>query len=428
MKKTDRSVVRNVSYTRNKVNNMERHNERKNKSYNNENVRLECSALNVHYKDCQEEYLQCFDRMVSEGVISLRGLKKDAKVIDEMIFDVNSEYFERHGGYEYAKQFFQEAYQMAVKEIGGDQYILSAVMHADEKNLKLSEKYGHDVFHYHLHVVYVPVVDMEVKWTKRCKNPELIGTTKEIVKQVSNSKKWKSQKVADKNGKERLVYSYSLLQDRYYEHMREAGYRDFERGERGSTTEHLDDLEYKVQQEKQAAVALEKSMEKKKSAVSILDEVIGNKKQAVSMLDKKIEKNKQTLSELKEKNMIARQGAMPFSKIEKIAEKRTVLGDIAVTPADWKLVSDLAKEGVQSRNVIRKLKDQIKGLLLEIANLKKSLQRYEGQSITDTMRYYQAKQRAPERMKAVIEEIMQRPPEQKHISEKIKEKSNLERM
>lgn len=135
MKKTDRSVVRNVSYTRNKVNNMERHNERKNKSYNNENVRLECSALNVHYKDCQGEYLQCFDRMVSEGVISLRGLKKDAKVIDEMIFDVNSEYFERHGGYEYAKQFFQEAYQMAVKEIGGEQYILSAVMHADEKTL-----------------------------------------------------------------------------------------------------------------------------------------------------------------------------------------------------------------------------------------------------------------------------------------------------
>ena len=33
-----------------------------------------------------------------------------------------------------AKQFYEDAYKAAVKIAGGEQYILSAVMHADERN------------------------------------------------------------------------------------------------------------------------------------------------------------------------------------------------------------------------------------------------------------------------------------------------------
>ena len=114
-----------------------------------------------------------------------------------MVFDVNSDYFERSGGYEYAKQFYEEAFRLAVKEAGGEQYVLSAVMHADERNKALSEQFGRDVFHYHLHVVYIPVVDKEVKWTKHCKDPALAGTVKEVIKQVSHSKKWPKEKKLD---------------------------------------------------------------------------------------------------------------------------------------------------------------------------------------------------------------------------------------
>lgn len=78
--------------------------------------------------------------MVESGGISLRGLKADAKVFDEFVFDVNSSYFDTHGGYEYAKAFFTEAYRLAVNEAGGEQYVLSAVMHADERNKALSEQ------------------------------------------------------------------------------------------------------------------------------------------------------------------------------------------------------------------------------------------------------------------------------------------------
>jgi hypothetical protein len=268
MTKTNRSVVRNKAYPRVQIANQERHNERKNEHYGNGDVDLNRSAFNVHFKDCRDGYLQQFDKMVSDNVISTRGLKPTANIIDEMIFDVNSEYFEEKGGYNYAKSFFESAYQMAVKEIGGEEYILSAVMHADDRTKALSEKLGKDIYHYHLHVVYVPVVDKEIKWSKRCKDPALVGMVKEVVKQVSNSKKWASSKV---NGK--VEYSYSLLQTRYFEHMKNTGFTGFERGEKGSSAEHLEVAEYKTQKEKERLAELKSETKIKKALLTAFEEV-----------------------------------------------------------------------------------------------------------------------------------------------------------
>ena len=83
------------------------------------------------------------------------------------------------------------------KIVGGEQYILSAVMHADERNRAMSEALGEDVYHYHLHVVYIPVVEKEIRWTKRCKDKSLVGKVKETVMQVSMSKKWASRPAVD---------------------------------------------------------------------------------------------------------------------------------------------------------------------------------------------------------------------------------------
>ena len=116
--------------------------------------------------------------------------------------------------------------------VGGEQYILSAVMHADEINRAMSEALGQEVYHYHLHVVYVPVVEKQILWSKRCKDKSLVGTVKETVMQVSRSKKWMSKPALDadgnpvlqKNGKPVLKKSYSVLQDDFFHFMRAAGY------------------------------------------------------------------------------------------------------------------------------------------------------------------------------------------------------------
>ena len=169
-------------------------------SYSNQDIDTTQTHRNVHFKKPTDSYAAMFDQMIADGVISTRGLKADAVKYGELLFDVNSAYFHNHGGYEYAKQFYADAYKAAVEIVGGEQYILSAVMHADERNRAMSEALGEDVYHYHLHVVYIPVVEKQILWSKRCKDEFLRGTVKETITQVSRSKKWESKPVLNEDG------------------------------------------------------------------------------------------------------------------------------------------------------------------------------------------------------------------------------------
>lgn len=253
----DRISARNVNLSGTKIGNAQRHNEREKESYTNPDIVQERSVFNIHFKTPTEDYEKTFAQMEADKVISTRGLKDDANLYGELIFDVNSAYFHNHGGYEFAKQFYADAYRAAVEIVGGEQYILSAVMHADERNRAMSEALGKDVFHYHMHVVYIPVVEKQILWSKRCKDPSLVGTVKETIMQVSSSKKWLSKPALDdagnpilqQNGKPVLRKSYSVLQDDLFNLMRAAGYNDVERGKRGSSEEHLTVTQFKVEQE-----------------------------------------------------------------------------------------------------------------------------------------------------------------------------------
>ncbi len=272
MDKTNYSVARVETYTKTSITKAERHNERKNKSYSNMNVDLSQTPNNIHYKRCDTTYNEKLKEFLDIGQVSLRGLKKDAKLFDELIFDINSDYFEKHGGYEFAKEFYERAFNFAEQEMGSDN-IISAIMHADELNTSLSEEYGKPIYHYHLHVIAIPVVKKEIKWSKRCKDKSLIGTTREIINQVSHSKKWKSEQlvdsfgkpVYDKNGKAVLVKSYSLLQDKFFKYMSDCGYKDFFRGEKGSQAEHLDNLQFKIKKDTERLENITSQVEEKQS-------------------------------------------------------------------------------------------------------------------------------------------------------------------
>ena len=260
----DRTSVRNLAVSDKAVGNTQQHNEREKDSYRNPDIIPQRTAWNIHFKKPTASYTDLFSQLETAGTISTRGLKPDATHYCELVFDVNSAYFDNHGGYEFAKQFYEDAYKAAVQIVGGEQYILSAVMHADEINRAMTEALGREVYHYHLHVVYVPVVEKQILWSKRCKDKALVGTVKETVMQISHSKKWQSRPVLDefgeplrtKTGKIVLKKSYSILQDQYHDAMFAAGYTDVERGERGSTEEHLTTVQFKVMKEQEALDAI----------------------------------------------------------------------------------------------------------------------------------------------------------------------------
>ena len=284
------AVARVQQYTKASIGKSERHIERKNESYENMNVDLTQTPRNVHFQSCGDlTYNAYLDKLVEEGAISLRGLRPDAKLFDEMIFDVNTAYFEEHGGYDYACRFYEEVFRFAQKEYGPEN-ILSAVMHADELNSALTDKLGYPVYHYHLHVVALPVVEKEVRYSKRCKDPELRGKVKEVVHQISHSKKWASPKVIDEDGHTHLIKSYSLLQDRFFEHMRDAGFEDFERGERGSTAQHLSVVEYKVKKETEHLDDLQTTVQFMESNVDFLNQQTEEAKKKAEAAQKKVDR------------------------------------------------------------------------------------------------------------------------------------------
>ena len=378
----DRTSVRNANLTNAQITNTQKHNEREKDSYVNPDIVPERTALNIHFKTPTGSYAEMFAQMETEKIISTRGLKADACLYGELIFDVNSAYFDNHGGYDFAKQFYTNAYKSAIEIVGGEQFILSAVIHADERNRAMSEALGRDVYHYHLHVVYIPVVEKQVLWSKRCKDKSLVGTVKETITQVSSSKKWKSHPAVDeqgkpilqKNGKPVLRKSYSVLQDDFFNAMRAAGYTHVERGERGSSEEHLTVAQFKVEREQERLAVLEHQVEKKEKVLQ--------------KVTQKIEVQKGT--------------AATFAEIDRMGRK-TLMGKVELSQQEAVDLKQLAKMGIAADSTIGDLRRDLKSARWDAQIWKR---RYE-ELMEQAKDFLVAVQKAPERVKKFLASVLQ---------------------
>ena len=389
----DRTSARNVDVPDKDIGNTQKHNEREKDSYRNPDIVPERTPLNIHFKAPAASYTEMFRQMEQEEVISTRGLKPDAIHFGELIFDVNSAYFHNHGGYEFARQFYADAYKAAVEIVGGEQYILSAVMHADEINRAMSEALGQEVYHYHLHVVYVPVVEKQILWSKRCKDKSLVGTVKETVMQVSRSKKWMSKPALDadgnpvmqKNGKPVLKKSYSVLQDDFFHFMRAAGYTDVERGERGSTEKHLTVTQFKVQAE-QTLNATEAAAQKKAKELKFLQ------------------------SQTKEQRTVA----LTVQEIQSMGKKNPITGNISLTPQECNTLKTYAVNSITVKADNGKLQERLASAQKSAAIWKK---RYESlnekyQELKKSVQpYLDAVKLAPERVRAFLVAVLTHTPQ-----------------
>ena len=377
----DRTSVRNANLTKAQIGNTQRHNEREKDSYTNPDIVPERAALNIHFKKPSGNYAEMFTQMEAGKVISTRGLKDDAHLYGELVFDVNSAYFDNHGGYDFAKQFYTDAYRSAIEIVGGEQFILSAVMHADERNQAMSEALGRDVYHYHLHVVYIPVVEKQVLWSKRCKDKSLVGTVKETITQVSSSKKWKSLPAVDeqgrpilqKNGKPVLRKSYSVLQDDFFNAMRTAGYTDVERGERGSTEEHLTVAQFKTEREQERLAALERQVEKKEKI----------------------------LQKVEQKIVVQKGTAATFTQIDGMGRK-TLLGKVEFSQQEAEDLKQLAKKGIAADTTIKDLQRDLKSARRDAQIWKRRYEELKEQAKD----FLAAVRKAPERVMAFISKVL----------------------
>lgn len=245
----------------------------------------------------------------------------------------------------------------------------------------MSETLGEDVFHYHLHVVYIPVVEKQILWSKRCKDKTLVGTVKETIIQVSSSKKWISKPTLDEDGnpvlnskgKPILRKSYSVLQDDYFNAMRAAGYTDVERGERGSTEEHLTVTQFKVKAEQERLEVLEVQTEKKE----------------------------QQLQRIEQKTKVKKSQAATFDEIDSMGRK-TFTGKIEFNPHEAEQLKNLAKKAISASAVIADLKKKLETARQDTRIWK---DRYESLQ-AQTKDFLAALKKAPEAVKAFFSRIL----------------------
>lgn len=244
------------------------HNDRLNESYSNKDIIKKMSIrnieLNEEYDKTKDNYISLFDKKIEQGIFRTTGLKPDAQIFDELLHDVNSEYwltYKEHGfdsPYEFALEYFNECYKFDCEKFGKDK-IISFVIHADEINRPLTDKYGYDIWHYHAHAVVVPTVEKVKYFSKRSKDKA--GQVKERFQQVSRSKFWESKKGEPK--------SYEILQDEIYNHMQKTElFKELTRGTKGSKKDWQTVPDFKERMDEQRK--LDKKIEAKKQEIELL--------------------------------------------------------------------------------------------------------------------------------------------------------------
>jgi chromosome segregation ATPase len=186
-----------------------------------------------------------------------------------------------------------------------------------------------------------------------------------------------------------MIPSYAILQDEFYNHMVEAGFKDFERGERGSTAEHLSIVEYKVQQSKERLGAVEDKIVEKSETLGTIDSEI-------AMKEKSLDRVAEKYSEIEKIEVRAEQ----VSRIGQLTSD----GSYLLTERQHMALTNMAREGLYARTKIGKLQEQITDLTEKLNLVMDRLTELheKTQDFTIAMRF------APQRIKAVINDVLAR--------------------
>ena len=155
--------------------------------------------------------------------------------------------------------------------------------------------------------------------------------------------------------------------------MRTAGYTDVERGERGSTEEHLTVAQFKTEREQERLAALERQVEKKEKALQ--------------KVEQKIEVQKGT--------------AVAFAEIDNMGRK-TLMGKMEFSQQEAEDLKRLAKKGIASDTTIKDLQRDLKSARKDAQVWKRRYEELKEQAKD----FLAAVRKAPERVMSFISKVL----------------------
>ena len=174
--------------------------------------------------------------------------------------------------------------------------------------------------------------------------------------------------------------------------MRSAGYTDVERGERGSTEEHLTVTQFKVQREQERLDNLTAQIDQKEQVLAKTSTVLSKKEKALSAVQKKTALTKDAL--------------IHAQNMESLG-KRTLWGNYSLTEDELSTLKKQAAHGYIMDMENRQLKQQLAAAKRDCAEWKA---RYRDLR-NDVQPYLNALRHAPERVRNFFENLLARKPE-----------------
>ncbi|AQR98267.1 MobV family relaxase [Clostridium saccharoperbutylacetonicum] len=276
-------------YTRGNVVGLQKHNQRENKNYGNENIDLSKSHLNYDLQNQESiKYLNKIDQIIKENRTSDKAVRKDAIVYVDTVVGSDKKFFKKLSP-EDTRRFFEKVYEYLQNKVG-EKNVVSAVVHMDEtKGIGGSP---------HMHFSFVPMNEDGTLSAKKKINRNFLRE----------------------------------IQDEFPRYMKGYGF-NVERGMENSTKKHLEPLEFKKQE-------LKKDIENAKQEQERFEKKYSNFKESIKTRAENLQKTSESLSKLEEHT----KGVL--GKLDKIQVKKGLFGDkLTISEQDYSILVSLAKAG-----------------------------------------------------------------------------------
>lgn len=239
------------------------HNECRSENHDNAHIKKERSPDNYHWVKPADTYTALYNDLLKRGIISEKGLKETSTRIETAVIDIKAKYFDND--YQKAVEVYSKAVEAFIDKVGRD-FVLSAVMHADE--VFTDTKTGEELVHYHVHIAYIPTVKKCKRWSRATakKDPSLYERDEEgniIYVEEYNRKAKKTEQLPLTKVKEEFTQvshsnffkdrlpgdtkTYSRLQDFISDQVKEY---DLFRGNERATEDELTTNEYTAKEQR----------------------------------------------------------------------------------------------------------------------------------------------------------------------------------
>lgn len=135
------AIMRIAKMKAGNISGCQKHNERENKNYSNEDINKDLSHLNYNLVEC-ESYKGAINKEIKERYKSNRSIRKDAVLGVEVLFTSDREFFDKLTPEE-EKKYFEKSLEF-LKNFVGEKNVISATVHKDETTP-------------HMHCVFTPI-------------------------------------------------------------------------------------------------------------------------------------------------------------------------------------------------------------------------------------------------------------------------------